>query len=149
MASFSTISFANLEYLSKYKSIDKVDFLRDIKTISKDISKTLGDKKITVIFVSNEYIKKLNKDFRKKNESTDVLSFNLEEDNNEVYVSPSYIYRTYRKESFGIEIMRVIIHGILHIYGYDHKGKFLERENNMEEMFKIQENILNNVVKNN
>lgn len=40
----------------------------------------------------------------------------------------------------------MIIHGILHIYGYDHKQKFDMLKEDSEEMFKKQEKLLNKII---
>jgi probable rRNA maturation factor len=98
------------------------------------------------VFISNKKMMELNSEFRKINEPTDVLSFNIDDENNEVYVSPSYIYSNYRKEKFEEEIVRMIVHGILHIYGFDHKGKFVELGKDSEDMFKEQERIIDNIM---
>ncbi|KKR06352.1 MAG: hypothetical protein UT34_C0001G0392 [candidate division WS6 bacterium GW2011_GWF2_39_15] len=88
-------------------------------------------------------MRKINKEYRKVNEPTDVLSFNIDETINEIYICPSYIYKRYRGRNFIIEVYRMIIHGLLHIYGFDHKGKFDKLEKDSEEMFQLQETILN------
>jgi probable rRNA maturation factor len=82
---------------------------------------------ISLAFVGKEEIKKLNKEFRKKNKATDVLSFNLDEENylGEIVICPDIV-----KEK-DEDIMRVFVHGILHLLGYDHeksKKEALEME---------------------
>ncbi len=105
-----------------------------------------------LIFCSNDYIKEINKKFRKKNYPTDVLSFPETDDafpfekksyNNlgEIYISADKIIE--QAEQFGVtireEMTRLIVHGFLHLTGYDHeKSKAEERK-----MFKKEEEILN------
>lgn len=91
-------------------------------------------------------MKRLNSEFRKVDEATDVLSFNIDDDSNEVYICPSYIYRRYRGGKFMEEILRMIVHGILHIHGLDHIEKFDILKSDSEDMFKKQEEILNNII---
>jgi probable rRNA maturation factor len=99
---------------------------------------------INIIFVSPEEIKKLNNEFREKNEETDVLSFNVDTQLGEVYVCPEYIARNYKGELAVEEILRSIIHGILHLVGYEHENNFDGSEESMkEEMYRIQEDLLN------
>ncbi len=102
---------------------------------------------VNIIFVSSEYIKRLNRQFRKKNDVTDVLSFDPYGQGlpAEVYICPEFIYKNTKKKNFEEEIMRDIIHGILHVSGYNHKGRFNEENANLEEMFVMQENILQNI----
>jgi probable rRNA maturation factor len=101
---------------------------------------------LSVLFCSNSYIKSLNAQFRKKDEATDVLSFPLGE------TSPSGRYQAgdlvisldalkenarYFKVSEDEELRRLLIHGILHLSGEDH------RTNDSEEpMIKTQEKLL-------
>ena len=100
----------------------------------------LGD--INIVFVDNKYIQKLNKEYRGVDTPTDVLSFKLVENRNdgEIYISGEYVYKSFKREKFTEEILRLIIHGTLHILGYDHIDSL--NENPSEEMFKLQEKLL-------
>jgi len=101
-------------------------------------------KTLNVVFISSKEIKKLNKDFRKENTITDVLSFVLEEDPliGEIYICPEYIAKKYNY----IEILRVLVHGFLHLVGYEHTKYFISGLESKEEMFVKQENILQNIL---
>ena len=70
------------------------------------------------------------------------LSFKLDENRNdgEIYISGEYVYKSFKGEKFTEEILRLIIHGTLHILGYDHIDSLNENPN--EEMFKLQEKLL-------
>jgi probable rRNA maturation factor len=98
---------------------------------------------LSIVFLNIDEIKELNMDFRKKNDPTDVLTFTVEQDPlfGEIYICPEYISKEYGKE----EILRNIVHGVLHLSGYNHKGYFREGEKQMEDMFVKQENILHNI----
>lgn len=100
----------------------------------------LGD--INIVFVDNKYIQKLNKEYRGVDTPTDVLSFRLDENRNdgEIYISGEYVYKSFKREKFTEEILRLIIHGTLHILGYDHIDSLDANPN--EEMFKLQEKLL-------
>ena len=86
----------------------------------------------TVLLTNSNYIKKLNKKFRKKNKSTDVLSFpfflkkdlSLVRDKNiyigDIAISYEIINSRSKKNNFFIEFDKVWIHGFLHLLGYDH-----------------------------
>ncbi len=82
------------------------------------------DKKVTVIFVDNNFITNLNKIYFNKNKPTNVISFpfNEEDELGEVYISLDVAkYEADEWEvSLFYEIMYLIIHGILHLLGYDH-----------------------------
>jgi rRNA maturation RNase YbeY len=93
-----------------------------------------------IIFEKSVNIKRMNMEYRKKNEVTDVLSFSLDTKGipDEVYISPEYVMKNFSSEKYVEEILRLIIHGILHILKYDHTEKF-DEQNIKEEMYIIQE----------
>lgn len=84
--------------------------------------------------VSEEDIKNLNKEYRDKDESTDVLTFRLEDDDSfpvfeeeEKELGDIFLCIEKAQEnanSFGVsleeELLRLSIHGVLHLLGYDH-----------------------------
>lgn len=104
----------------------------------------------SVIFVSDEEIQKINKDYRKIDRITDVISFAFEDNNEIVYnnfrlLGDIYIcipqMKRQAKEynhSEKRELSFLAVHGLLHLLGYDHMTKEDE-----EEMFSLQELILN------
>lgn len=102
---------------------------------------------VGIIFVEDEYIHMLNKEYRKKDYTTDVLSFHIETEPliGEVYIAPCYVSENTSKDKLEEEILRNIVHGILHLTGYDHKEKFSEQTKENENMFVKQEEILENI----
>lgn len=97
---------------------------------------------INIVFVDSEYIQELNKKYREIDAPTDVLSFQISDDqkSGEIYISADYVYKSYQGNAFEEEILRLIIHGTLHILGYDHKESLDDSPN--EEMFEIQEKLV-------
>ncbi len=86
----------------------------------------------TIVFVSDAAIKKLNRRFRRKNSATDVLSFPHEAEPFEVEkgshlgdvvisVERAAAQAKANKLSFSSEIEQLILHGLLHLCGYDHE----------------------------
>ena len=89
----------------------------------------------TLLLSGDNDIKKLNKRFRKKNKSTDILSFpfhnkkNLKEKlkkDKEIYlgdiiINLNKIKNKHDKKKFKIEFNKLWIHGLVHLFGYDHK----------------------------
>ena len=74
---------------------------------------------ITIKIVSNDEIKSLNKEFRKKNKVTDVLSFTDEIASGDIAIADSYILNknnTINSQSF----FMLVSHGLLHLFGYSH-----------------------------
>lgn len=88
------------------------------------------NKFLTVAFVSDEQIKKLNNEFRQKNYATDVLSFPSETDEfdaDENYLGDIVISAEQAEKqalenglTLELEIKQLILHGILHLCGFDH-----------------------------
>ena len=106
----------------------------------KNLNKKLKKYKKNVIFCTlllsgNNEIKKLNRKFRKKNKTTDVLSFpfyNLRElkgklkKNKEIYlgdiiINLNKIRNKKNKKDFELQLNKLWVHGIVHLFGYDHK----------------------------
>ncbi len=82
---------------------------------------------LTINFVSSEEIKKINIDYLDHHYSTDIITFNYDGKKNlidgEIFISSNdaeYNARKYNV-SFDEEILRLVIHGILHLLGYDDK----------------------------
>ena len=99
---------------------------------------------LTLLLSNNQNIKKLNKVFRKKNKSTDILSFPLDKKikiSKNIYLGDiiiSYNYLDKPKsqdlKSFKEKVAKILIHGFLHLLGFDHKknkdySKMLKEEN--------------------
>ena len=106
---------------------------KKIKKISKFNSLKKKRFSLTILLTDNSKMKYLNKEFRNKNKTTDVLSFpNLgsvdlkKKINTEVYlgdIALSYeiINRRSKGSNFDLEFDKMWIHGYLHLLGYDHK----------------------------
>ena len=105
------------------------------KLNSKD--KTLKEKNIffTLLLSNDKEIKLLNQKFRKKNKTTDVLSFPFQtklefkkkiKKEKEIYlgdiiINLNKIQNKRTKKFFNIEFDRLWIHGLVHLFGYEHK----------------------------
>ena len=127
----------NVEIKSKswHKKINnpKKYFSKKLKKISKIIRFFKGKNIIFTILLTNSLnMKKLNKKFRKRNNSTDVLSFpffstknlhSIKEKNfyiGDIAISYEIIDSRSKKNNFSLEFDKVWIHGLLHLVGYNH-----------------------------
>ena len=99
----------------------------------------------TLLLSNNNGIKKLNKKFRNKNKSTDVLSFpfnSLTEKSKTTYIGDiiiSYNFmdkpKSQNLKSFKEKTIKIFIHGFLHLLGFDHvKDKDYKKMLSEEEM---------------
>jgi len=79
-----------------------------------------GLKDISLVLVSEAKIRELNRKYRHKNEVTDVLSF---EELNEIYICLPQAKKQSQllKTSLNSELTRLLVHGIVHLKGYDHE----------------------------
>nr|WP_239549204.1 rRNA maturation RNase YbeY [Scopulibacillus daqui] len=110
---------------------------------------------LSVTFVDNKRIQEINAEYRHKDQPTDVISFALEEQGeNEVNIidegtaprvlgdiivslPKAHEQAEYYGHSFQRELGFLVVHGFLHLLGYDHMT-----EEDEKEMFSLQDDIL-------
>ena len=134
------------------KKIKRKDFF--FKSIVRFLPKKyrfIGKKvSLTILLSNNKNIKKLNKKFRNNDKSTDVLSFPFEEKFNikkktylgDIVISYDYMHKPkiLNNLDFKKKVIKVFIHGFLHLLGYDHV-----KIKDYKKMTKEEENIYNNI----
>ena len=86
--------------------------------------KFLGE--ISYIFCNDEYLHKMNVEYLNHDTLTDIITFNYSKGNTlsaDIFISLERVKENANefKVSFQDELHRVIIHGILHLIGYDDK----------------------------
>ena len=112
-----------IKYAAKYMNVDNVEF--------------------GVIFVDNKRIHEINKEYRGIDRETDVITFRLEDYEEVIYDNIKVLGDIAKEQSilYGHSYLRelafLLVHGFLHLLGYDHMKKEDE-----EVMFKLQEDIL-------
>ncbi|MCP9495837.1 MAG: rRNA maturation RNase YbeY [Pyrinomonadaceae bacterium MAG19_C2-C3] len=109
--------------------------LSEVKRVTNSAAKNKRAKNAsegaTVVFAGEALIRRLNRDFRGVNRVTDVLSFPSEQSEFESAASPSagdivictkQAARQAKEHdmTFNAEIAQLILHGLLHLHGYDH-----------------------------
>ncbi len=103
--------------------------------------KILGKKyELSIVFMEDKEIKKINKKYRGKNKSTNVLSFSLTEKSGEILLAPDVIKKEAPK--FGMNVKNftgfLIIHGMLHLLGFDHGSTMESKEEKWKKYFHIK-----------
>jgi probable rRNA maturation factor len=97
----------------------------------------LGSPELVLSFVGEAAIRRLNRDFLKKDKVTDVLSFPmgwLAADGRyylgDIVIAPARAARQAREKGHSLEreLGILVIHGFLHLLGYDHGGYRIEKE---------------------
>jgi probable rRNA maturation factor len=105
----------------------------------------------TLLLSNTKLIKKLNSKFRKKNKSTDVLSFPFHNEKNlkkkiknekEIYLGDIIINLNKVRsknniKNFKLEFDKLWIHGLVHLFGYDHK-----KEKDFRKMSQVEKDYL-------
>lgn len=101
---------------------------------------------ISLLLTDDETIRQLNKEYRNKDKSTDVLSFPMEDDImlGDIAISVDTAKRQAEEAEINIdrETAFLFIHGLLHLLGYDHETS----KEDEEEMFALQEKILKKLI---
>ena len=110
----------------------------------------IEDAIFNIIFVTKEEIHKINKEYRNVDRPTDVISFALEDNDDDkeepirvlgdIYISTDTAYEQAEiyNHSRLREVCFLATHGILHLLGYDHMEEEEEKV-----MFALQEDLLN------
>lgn len=106
--------------------------------------KNISEYDIALVFVSDEFLSDLKKEYFQKNHFTDVIAFRLNEYDKsfvegEVYISLPRAKENSKifNETYAKEVSRLIIHGCLHLIGYKDESK-----SEKEIMTKSEEEIL-------
>ncbi|MBU2542207.1 rRNA maturation RNase YbeY [Patescibacteria group bacterium] len=139
----------NIYFLIKDVGISKVKIKKIISAVLINLKKNqnLG---LSVNLVGDKKIKSLNKIYRKKNIITDVLSFSLlakdsliseKSELGDIFICIPQIKRQARelKIDFEEEFTRMLVHGVLHLLGFDH-----QKQKDAVKMFNLQEKIVQN-----
>jgi len=122
-------------------------FPKKYKFLNKKIS-------LTVLLSNNKKIKALNKQFRNKNKSTDILSFPINKRLKiskktyigDIIISFNFINKPKNQQPkyFKIKLIKTFIHGFLHLLGFDH----IKNKDYMK-MLKEEEKIYQSVISKN
>lgn len=128
------VSFVNQDITFKLK--EKIKLKKWIKTIIELNSKQLGE--VSYAFCSDAYILETNNHFLGHNYFTDIITFDYCKDliiEGDILISIDTVLdnaKTYNVD-FDNELHRVIIHGILHLIGFDDKTKEQQAEMRLQE----------------
>lgn len=123
----------------KYGKIDK-GFLKKVAEKTLKGEKVKNREEISIAIVDSKEIQKLNRRYGKKNKPTDVLSFGkVGEEIAEIVISPEEVEKS--GKDFKKEMAEMVIHGILHLLGYDHEKK----KSDAEIMFQKQKEYLSKI----
>ncbi|NLC34242.1 MAG: rRNA maturation RNase YbeY [Erysipelothrix sp.] len=136
----------------EYNHIDTERLITILQSVTRAIDAKL-EYELSLTLVSDEEIQRINREYRSKDQVTDVISFetglhvvniaNMETvDLGDIFISVAQAKRQAEalNQSLTKEIEFLFIHGILHLFGYDHLNEVDE-----EEMFSLQRKIVNEI----
>ena len=140
--------------MNDYSITNEFGYNKDYSYLDSVIKRTLKWEKVknanfSIVFVDNEKIQELNKNYRHIDKVTDVISFAFEDNQKVVYNNIRFLGEIFifffrmieQAELYGHseerELAFLVVHGLLHLLGYDH----MEKEDE-EVMFAMQEKIL-------
>ena len=134
-----------LLFVNKRKFIIPQTFLKKwVKALTKELKAAghkVDGKQLILVFVDAKEMQKLNFAYRKKNKPTDVLSFDPieEQDLGELILCPAVLRKQAKDHqlSYEVELGYMVLHGVLHLLGYDHEKSPREAK----KMFHLQEMI--------
>ncbi len=140
----------NIEILNQTEDRIPRKFVKEwVGQVYKNLKKQkilIKEKDLIVVFVSTSKMKNLNSQFRGKNKPTDILSFEPIEDGvlGELVLCLPVLKKQAKahKLTLNEEIGYMLIHGILHLLGYDHETN--EREAKL--MFDIQDKLFDKLL---
>ncbi len=144
-----------IDFMDETETLEKQD-MEFVQQLLEHAAKKeqLTDSEVSVTFVTNEMIRDINREYRGKDQPTDVISFAMEElgegetaiiGSTEPRMLGDIIISLDRTKeqaadyghSFKRELGFLAVHGFLHLLGYDHMN-----EKDEKEMFSRQEEIL-------
>ena len=138
---YNFIYQVELDY--KEKELSKfLDFaLKKLPEKDKDVVHRASE--LTIVFVDKDKIQELNNQFRGKDKPTDILSFSAIEEGSlgELVICAEIIEKQAQEHqmSHQEECCYMLIHGVLHLLGYDHE----KDDSDAKEMYRLQDSIFN------
>ncbi len=147
----------NRVYVAMQEGVEEPDWFNMVEPF---VQKALGELKfdgeeISMLLCNDTYMQELNKTYRNIDSTTDVLSF----ENDEEYEDEEGLWKCvgdivisldtlpvnadYFEESRNAELKRLIVHGLLHLNGMDHGEEHIEKGRAPQcEMLVLQETVL-------
>lgn len=132
----------NLQVYSQDSSINKKRIHSLISALKKEYSLTISF--LSISFINSRELRKINRDYLKHDYETDIITFNysknIKDIDGEILISMEDANYNAKKfnDSFGKELCRLVIHGVLHLLNYD------DKEGKSKKIMKQEENKLIN-----
>jgi len=114
----------DLKNKTKNKLPKSSSFFKKVK------NKILGKNyELSLVLVGEETSRKINRDYKKKDKSANILSFPIDKNTGEILISPKKVKKEAKEHSLNYEefFTYLFIHGLLHLKGLGH-GKKMQKE---------------------
>ena len=126
----------HFKYSTNFSLDDELSVIKLLRSVALSNGKEI--KKFFFYFVSEDEILKVNSNHLNHNFVTDVITFDYSEGkdiNAEAYICPSEVLKnaTIYKETPENEVVRVVLHALLHVVGYDDKTMESKQEMRRQE----------------
>jgi probable rRNA maturation factor len=84
-------------------------------------------------------MRKLNRDHRKKDYATDILSFNVDKNVGEIVINPDKARQKAPlfERTYDNYLKFIFIHGLFHLKGYEHSSRMESEEEKIRKAFKV------------
>ena len=147
----------NRIFIAMQEGVEEPDWFENVEPF---VAKTLAELKfdgeeISMLFCNDTYMQELNKTYRNIDSTTDVLSFENDEEYEDeegkwkcvgdivISLDTLPVNADYFEESRNDELKRLIVHGLLHLNGMDHGEEHIEKGSQpVCEMLVLQEKVL-------
>ena len=148
----------NRVYVAMQEGVEEPDWFEKVEPF---VQRALGELKfdgeeISMLLCNDTYMQELNKTYRNIDSTTDVLSFENDEEYEDeegkwkcvgdivISLDTLPVNADYFEEDRNAELKRLIVHGLLHLNGMDHGEEHIEKGKAPEcEMLVLQEKVLN------
>ena len=117
-------------------SVDTSQISSWLSSCIADLGYSLGE--LSIIFCSDEYLLEINKKHLNHDYYTDIVTFNYnvkKKLNGDLFISVDRVKdnASIFNENFNVELFRVIIHGVLHLCGFNDKTTNEQKEMRQKE----------------
>ena len=147
----------NRVYVAMQDGVDQPEWFENVEPfVQKAMDQLKFDgEEISMLLCNDAYMQELNKTYRNIDSTTDVLSFENDEEYEDeegkwkcvgdiaISLDTLPVNAEYFKESRNDELKRLIVHGLLHLNGMDHGEEHIEKDlAPVCEMLVLQEKVL-------